>query len=645
MKNNRYYKLLTATVIAATPLMWSACSDQMPGWDEHYQPNPDVANAKSLLYNISQDQELAPFCRVLQATGYDQILDDPNSLTVFAPVITDQQATELIDLYQAEKARTNKDDDNKAIKQFIQNHISRYPLNVTDGSEKHISMLNDKYMVLRGTTDTTGTLTNPAGIGSNFSNKIVCNNGFMYKADHRLDFYNNIREFMDANSSYSDINKYFAAHDYYSLNESASVPGGIVNGETVYLDSVTVIYNPVESYFNGYINHEDSSYLFVAPTNEVYQSLYAQYKPYFTYQSKNLDPIFEDSITNKYILNGRFINMNSGHNQHPSDSLVNTFFSQYQSDCKRDERSNVYYADVTGEFFGREKLPCSNGFIISDDAVRTGTIPNSGLIAKEKIFFRPIHIQPEFTAYYEIDKDANTGDNLYNARYTNAYDSVTTQLPDPMTGVMRDTVVYFKVSGRAFLEVSQNKNINAGVSVKFKAPQYYSNTLANVPYNIYFVTAPAIAADGMATDTLATRFDIVMKVNNVDGTVRYFDGKEFQTKATTKMMNPMGCIERNSKGEFINVEPWDTKKPYFVTRTNVVDTMLVAQNVVFPTAGLESATGDGFEMTVATYYSNTYKKYYSPSLRLDQIILVPVDPTMPAMDEELMKAAATRKDK
>lgn len=643
MKNNRYFKLLTATVIAATPLLWSACSDQMPGWDEHYNPNPDVANAKSLLYNISQDKDLAPFCRVLQATGYDQILDQPNSLTVFAPVITDQQATELIDLYNAEKARTNKDDDNKVIKQFIQNHISRYPLNVSEGSESHISMLNSKYMVLSGTTATTGTLKNPAGIGSTFSNKIVCNNGFVYKADNRLDFYNNIREYMDAFSQYSDVNKYFAAHDYYSLNESASVPGGIVNGETVYLDSVTVIYNPLESYFNGYINHEDSSYLFVAPTNQVYQSLYAQYKPYFTYQSKNLDPVFEDSITNKYILDGRFINMNSGHNQHPSDSLVNTFFSQYQRDCTRDERANVYYADVTGEFFGRDKLACSNGFIISDDAVRTGTIPNSGLIAKEKIFFRPIHIQAERTVYYEIDKDATTGDNLYNARYTTAYDSVTTKLPNPLTGEMRDTVVHFNVSESAFLEVSQNKKTNDPVSVKFKAPQYYSQTLANVPYNIYFVTVPAIAADGNATDTLATRFDIIMKVTNVDGTVRYFDGKEYQTKATTKLMNPTGCVERSTKGEYIEVQPWDEKKPYFVTRTNVVDTIMVAQNIVFPTAGLESSTGDGFEMTVSSFYTNTYKKYYSPSLRIDQIILVPVDPTMPAMDDELMKAA-TRKD-
>lgn len=81
------------------------------------------------------------------------------------------------------------------------------------------------------------------------------------------------------------LSSFLYSFNEYQFNANKSVPGGIVNGKTVYLDSVTEFNNKMLDMY-GYVNREDSNYLMIMPTNTVWKSLYDEYIKYFNYDNK-----------------------------------------------------------------------------------------------------------------------------------------------------------------------------------------------------------------------------------------------------------------------------------------------------------------------------------------------------------------------
>ena len=126
MKTSRYSKLMAAVLLTGAPLFWSACSDT---WDDHYEAQEGtMASQSSLLENIESNPGLANFLKVIKAIGGSETLNSPQQLTVWAPLnMTSAQADSVIAVYQQGVAQGLKLDDNKAITQFMQNHVARSP--------------------------------------------------------------------------------------------------------------------------------------------------------------------------------------------------------------------------------------------------------------------------------------------------------------------------------------------------------------------------------------------------------------------------------------------------------------------------------------------------------------------------------------
>ena len=121
-------KYLATLLVGATVLGFGACADE---WNDHYDSDSGqlVTDAPSLLEQIKADADLQQFGRVLEHVGYDRVLASPQALTVWAPVISSQQADSIIQLYDTEKqadanGRVKRDEENTAITQFVQNHMA-----------------------------------------------------------------------------------------------------------------------------------------------------------------------------------------------------------------------------------------------------------------------------------------------------------------------------------------------------------------------------------------------------------------------------------------------------------------------------------------------------------------------------------------
>ena len=84
----------------------------------------------------------------MKACGYDAVLNGSQTFTVFAPT-DDQfqagQADSLIEVFNAQKARGVKSDDNTVVKQFLQNHICLFKHPVSSLTDTTIVMMNGKY--------------------------------------------------------------------------------------------------------------------------------------------------------------------------------------------------------------------------------------------------------------------------------------------------------------------------------------------------------------------------------------------------------------------------------------------------------------------------------------------------------------------
>ena len=263
----------------AVALGCASCTDT---WDDHYKSDAGVASNETLWEVMQKDPELAPFNKVLTACGYDKILNAQQVYTVWAPKISDSRADELINLYNAEKSKNVKDDDNSMINQFVRNHIALFNHQLSSDNDT-IKMMNGKFMVVNSSK-----FNNNVDIVQNYG--VPARNGFMYKLTDEEAFFPNIWERLQADSigdnGLDSIAKYFASYNEYYFDADASVPGGVVDGEIVYLDSVTYLYNPLFISM-GEINVEDSSYLFVAPTNKIWREQLEKYGKYFDYNTRN----------------------------------------------------------------------------------------------------------------------------------------------------------------------------------------------------------------------------------------------------------------------------------------------------------------------------------------------------------------------
>ena len=566
-------------MLAGAPLLWSACTD---AWNEHYDVTEGgMADQPTLLENIKADPSLANFYRVIEAIKGSETLNSPQQLTVWAPKnLTSAQADSIIAVYQDGVAKGLKWEDNRAITQFFQNHVALYARPVSSQTNDTVSMLNRKYMHLVGQNSTTGMLDdNP------FNEAILCNNGILYKTENLQRFFPNVREYLEQNASMDSIVNMIARFDEYELDENASVPGGVVDGKTVYLDSVTVLSNNLLSSL-GYIQREDSTYTLLAPTDAVWQAEYEKYRKYFNYDGSvfNSDSLAE-AKTRMCIVSGRFFNTSTEnrYNRHPEDSLVNTSYYERQS---HNPRQNVYYKPNETLLNGLQRVECSNGYVYIDDR---------GVIDPHSTFFGRQDVPAYYPFYYEIPVKSDNTETV----------NVSTMYYRPYTLDEDSNIVVGKIYN--YVQVTA-KSSSGATSLSYYLPDTYSSAY----YNIYLVTAPD-------------------NVNHIPCwfSVSYAEKKENGTFPTSQnyFTNPHPVTADGGVANAEVILKENHSERCFVASAEKMDTILVQSAVQFnySAAGLDKGV---VKMTVNSFGPSnaTYReKVYTRTLRLNEIILVPFE--------------------
>lgn len=462
-------KTMKYILMAFLPLMALSCQDE---WDEHYgQANP-MASQESLWQALKGRAELSNFVRLVENVGYEYYFDGDRMFTLFVPTndcLTEADVDSLTEVYNAQKSNRIKNNDNTVIKQVLQNHMAMYNYAaIASGDSVQMMMLNGKYSYLAD-----GGVNGVKYLSSN----MLYRNGVLFTVGSRLPYFANVSEYFTMDDELDSIASFFSRYNVYEFDASRSVPGEIVDGKTVYLDSVMNLKNVMFDEL-GYINREDSAYWMVVPTDRQWRKLYEEYKTYFNYDNRTAkrDSV-ENVMTHKAIVQGTVFNMNV----QPSvnDSVISTNYNK---------ANYRYYKclrpfDEGGVFSGARSVECSNGKVFISD---------NWAIDKRTTFFQEVKIEAE-NAYYQ--------DSI--AKCKEPVSTYTVPSGNPLYG---------QVSGNAYVQV-EPRNTAVTPLIRFTIP----NLLSNIGYDIYAVFAPAIASDTLATDTLPLKVKFSLKYNDQDG--------------------------------------------------------------------------------------------------------------------------------
>ena len=530
----------------------SSCSDN---WDDHYTEDTQLSG--TLWSAIQQDSRLTNFGRVLQATGYDARLNSSQMFTVFAPTndhFSQQEADALISRFQTERQNGTRDADNQVIRQFVQNHIALFNRSISSLTNDSIKMMNGKYEVVT-----------PSSFGSTglLSSNQYYTNGVLYTIDKPETYFANVYEYLSLTGRTDSLYRFLSSYNVYEFDAEESVPGDIVNGKTVYLDSVFHLTNSMLRTY-GLINREDSSYLALVPTDEAWRQMYDEYVNYFNYNdvTSKRDSMVQ-THTRRAIADGTIFNLNA--QKSPQDSLISTAYeSLYRNKPNyADLRYYVYYRpyEADGALGGAETAQCSNGMV---------SIQPQWKIDKRQSFFQQIKVEAEQTSNV---------DTIIQARE-----------PLSQRAVPLNNAFYGKVSENSFIEAQPLSSVSS-TSVTYTIP----DQLSNIGYDIYAVFVPAIAYNENASneERLPCRVRFTLTYQDQEGNVQ-----------SASMRNPVDNA--------VNYE----------TIPDVVDSVLVASNYVFPTCALD-LDDPQVTLRIQSNITSSMSSRFTRTLRLDCIILKP----------------------
>ena len=512
MKQFKYILPAFGCVCCVFAATLASCADK---WDDHYQGSLDTsADAPTLYEQVKADPDLANFLRVVDHVGYDAVLSSPQTLTLWAPAITAAQADSINSLYDVQKQllvtlpdgsmRNTKDKDNTAITQFMQNHLALFGHSVSTTYKDSIRMMNGKYMVLTS---------NDLGGVPFVKKNLVASNGIMYKLAQKEPFFPNVREGLSLDPALESVANYYRKFDQYDLDETSSVQMGVVDGEIVYADSVTTLSNRLHNTL-GFIQREDSSYLFLAPSNEVWKRDSTKYHEYFNYIStmENRDSVAGLNAS-MGIIRGRLFNLNLQHNNY-EDSITSTTYVRHADYYGL----NVYpnpkapWNPETGEGIlgGLTPQQCSNGLLYVD---------NDGRIDPRLTFMQNRFILASSPRNRTIPQLMVNSERQPQVAITTHYllDSITIDGQFHDFSMLKDN--YVEIAPITYQNVT-----NRNSSIYFTLP----NTLSGVYYNVYVVMVPAFAAlDGYLDDRVRpTRFHV------------YYNERLMTPRTNTSQTNP-----------------------------------------------------------------------------------------------------------
>ena len=598
-------------VMASGMLVVTSCSDFS---DYNTVPGSNEASAdKTLWENISGNANLSDFAAVLQRVGYDKVLSESHTYTVWAPVNGSFNVDSL-----------NNVSVEKVQKEFVENLIADYAHKETDVNDTTIYMLNEK--LLKFANKNTSSLTFDAqNIIPSQNNGSVYNypstNGLLYMVSSPSTFRYNAYEIISEMGGKADnFASYVKRYETRLLDENKSVKGEIINGVQHYDDSVVVVSNSLCNRLNAQLTNEDSLYTLLIPNDAAWTKTYNKISKYYNYIPK---VAYQDlsstavgytkggstSTSSTSIMAATVGSTTYELSSAPVDAEIQEA-GPYMTDSitKLKIVQNLMYSETNRRY--NSKLTSGGHFVEGDTLCTTSNIYLTDL--------------QDFGDVTEQEVRLSNG----HMRLLNDYPfSKETYLPEYRTNSVarcltsqnsNGSYVYWTISGDLAKAVwtpeyyeTSFRYVCTNASTLAFAPEldFYLRGVRSATYDVYVVMVPPLE-DGLPSTVkpYSLRVDINYTDANNTQIAGRFDGTEVKTRvADIKRVNPfiVNCMTEDGKP--------------------CVDTLHVGR-VTFPISyyGLGNVAPNLKVMHTFNTFSSSNRNKYEQNLRIASVILKPV---------------------
>ncbi len=246
--------LLVLALIIFAP----SCTDM---WEEHYEAGSGELPDYNLLGYIQSNSALSIFGQMLSETGYDSIINESQTYTIWAP---ENEAIKEIDL-----------EDGELVLDFITNHIARGNYSTSGIESRPVKMLNGKNIIFARESS-----------GYSFGkiplteSNVITLNGQVHILDGYVPFTYNIWEFIGRKEQLDSLKEYMYGLNQWLFDPANSVEIGFDTAGNVIYDSLFIYSNPLLNDL-GYLNTEDSLYTVILPDNTAWTEAYERTQDYF----------------------------------------------------------------------------------------------------------------------------------------------------------------------------------------------------------------------------------------------------------------------------------------------------------------------------------------------------------------------------
>ncbi len=364
-------------LVVASVLVMVSCENE--AWNEHYTTEVTEKSELSIYDYIKSKPELSKFAQALELTGFDKILSEDITYTVWVP---DNEALAGLDL--TDQAQVSK---------VVRNHITRFTHPTSRVDEMSMLMLNGKILDFKRLPGNKYALHGKELKQPN----IAVRNGMIHLMSGYVPYILNHWEYIAVAEGIDSLRNYITSLTREVFDYDASYLDGVL------IDSVFTTTNSVLTALAD-LNVEDSIYTAILPGNAAWNERLAKVFPY--YKTLEVDGGVQAQGTNARWMMVRDLFFRGSLKQPlASDSLQSTVGTQFTN------ASQLIPSSAPVE------LSNGNSYIFSSYQHKP-----------EESFLQPIRIEAENASYgrsvkdYEISlfSSLGTGYDISNGFYINA---------------------------------------------------------------------------------------------------------------------------------------------------------------------------------------------------------------------------------
>lgn len=585
----KYLFISTAVLLLAlqTSMTFISCDD------DHYTVDPTVKGKESLWKTISSEPDLSQFASLLERVYYSKSEDNATTQT-YADLLSHNQTFTIwapkndtfdYDYWNALIESGNRKDAFEVERKLICNCITRYSHVLNGGKVEDITLFNSKTAVFDcGKKTFNGVDIVEYNIGAT--------NGIIHVTDGTPDYLLNVYEFINENENLTKLSTFLKKYEKTEFDQNASTQGPTIDGEITWVDSITYQTNTYfyYNYLNAYINREDSNYVMVMPTDEVWDNEYDRMKTYFNYiptYIQNVVTVAPDGSTSTETNTTRFseLELDSITDFRTNDAIARNlcFNANFQfghthtemateNVCDSIESTSgiVFYDPKSAALFDHaEPVMLSNGYAYVVDHFNY-RLEDTWL--KKRV----IEAERVYESYSDCTIETyNLNDIGDPWNYVESYDP----------GLKTDTLL----EGRAVKIVPRRTTANPSILFRLQ-------------------------------NTLSCKYDIIaVMVYNV------VNAKPYQLRAYVNYHQG-----KDGKQKRVQLTPFNDEKYFYTKEPHVddsgklqfCDSLLLAKDYEFPVSyyGLNDAY---LTLEIQSYIQSSQRAYYTNEVIIDKIILVP----------------------